>query len=116
MRHRMGGRKLGRATAHRMLMLRGMATDFLRHERIETTDVKAKEVRKIAEKVVTLGKKGGLHNRRKASAILTDESVVKKVFDDIGSRYLDRSGGYTRITKIGSRKGDGAEVSVLEFV
>ena len=112
----MGGKKLGRPTAHRLLMLRGMATDFLKHERIETTDVKAKEVRKIAEKVVTLGKKGGLHNRRKALAILTDESVVKKVFDDIGSRYDDRNGGYTRITKIGNRKGDGAEVSVLEFV
>ena len=112
----MGGKKLGRPTAHRLLMLRGMATDFLKHERIETTDVKAKEVRKIAEKVVTLGKKGGLHNRRKALAILTDESVVKKIFDDIGSRYVDRNGGYTRITKIGNRKGDGAEVSVLEFV
>ncbi|MBI50570.1 MAG: 50S ribosomal protein L17 [Chloroflexi bacterium] len=112
----MGGKKLGRPTAHRLLMLRGMATDFLKHERIETTDVKAKEVRKIAEKVVTLGKKGGLHNRRKALAIITDESVVKKVFDDIGSRYDDRNGGYTRITKIGNRKGDGAEVSVLEFV
>ena len=112
----MGGKKLGRPTGHRLLMLRGMATDFLKHERIETTDVKAKEVRKIAEKVVTLGKKGGLHNRRKALAIITDESVVKKVFDDIGSRYDDRNGGYTRITKIGNRKGDGAEVSVLEFV
>ena len=116
MRHRMGGRKLGRPTSHRMLMLRGMATDFLRHERMETTDVKAKEVRKIAEKVVTLGKKGGLHNRRKALAILTDEDVVKKVFDDLGERYSDRNGGYTRITKIGIRKGDAAEVSVLEFV
>ena len=89
MRHRLSGRKLGRPTGHRMLMLRNMTTDLLRNESMKTTDSKAKEVRKMAEKVITLGKKGTLHHRRQASALLTDEYVVKKVFEELGDRYQD---------------------------
>ena len=116
MRHRLSGRKLGRPTGHRMLMLRNMTTDLLRNESMKTTDSKAKEVRKMAEKVITLGKKGTLHHRRQASALLTDEYVVKKVFEELGDRYQDRKGGYTRITKLGPRKGDASEMAVLELV
>ncbi len=116
MRHHIAGRKLGRPTAHRMLMLRGMVTDFLRHESVQTTDSKAKEVRRMAEKIVTLGKKGGLHHRRQASALLTDEAVVRKVFDELAQRFEDRKGGYTRMTKLGARKGDASEMAFLELV
>ena len=116
MRHRLSGRKLGRPTGHRMLMLRNMTTDLLRNESMKTTDSKAKEVRKMAEKVITLGKKGTLHHRRQASALLTDEYVVKKLFEELGDRYQDRNGGYTRITKLGPRKGDASEMAVLELV
>ena len=116
MRHRLSGRKLGRPTGHRMLMLRNMTTDLLRNESMKTTDSKAKEVRKMAEKVITLGKKGTLHHRRQASALLTDEYVVKKVFEELGDRYQDRNGGYTRKTKLGPRKGDASEMAVLELV
>jgi len=83
---------------------------------MKTTDSKAKEVRKMAEKVITMGKKGTLHHRRQASALLTDEVVVRKVFDELGQRYQDRNGGYTRITKIGPRKGDASEMAVLELI
>jgi|TARA_Y100000588_G_scaffold145597_1_gene159428 large subunit ribosomal protein L17 len=83
---------------------------------MKTTDSKAKEVRKMAEKVITMGKKGTLHHRRQASALLTDEAVVRKVFDELGQRYQDRNGGYTRITKIGPRKGDASEMAVLELI
>lgn len=116
MRHHISGRKLSRPTAHRLLMLRSMTTDLIRHESVKTTDAKAKEVRRMTEKVITLGKKGNLHHRRQALAILTDETVVNKVFDELGSRYKDRQGGYTRITKLGPRKGDAAEMAVLELV
>ena len=116
MRHHISGRKLSRPTAHRLLMLRNMSTDLIRHESIKTTDAKAKEVRRMTEKVITLGKKGNLHHRRQALAILTDEAVVNKVFDELGSRNKDRQGGYTRITKLGPRKGDAAEMAVLELV
>ncbi len=116
MRHHISGRKLGRPTAHRLLMLRNMTTDLIRHESVRTTDAKAKEVRRMTEKVITLGKKGNLHHRRQALAILTDEVVVNKVFEELGSRYKDRKGGYTRITKLGPRKGDAAEMAVLELV
>ena len=116
MRHQISGRKLGRPTAHRMLMLRTMVTDLIRHESVRTTDAKAKEVRRLAEKVITMGKKGTLHDRRLAAALLNDASMVKKTFDELGSRYADRNGGYTRITKIGSRKGDAAQMSVLELI
>ena len=117
MRHHISGRKLNRPTAHRMLMLRTLVTDFLRHESIRTTDSKAKEVRRMAEKIITLGKKGTLHHRRQASALLTDEHVVKKVFDVLAPRFEAREkGGYTRLTRLGPRKGDAAQKAVLEFV
>ena len=116
MRHHISGRKLSRPTAHRLLMLRNMTTDLIRHESVKTTDAKAKEVCRMTEKVITLGKKGELHHRRQALAILTDEIMVKKVFDDLGSRYKDREGGYTRITKLGPRKGDASEMAILELV
>ena len=116
MRHQLSGRKLGRPTGHRLLMLRTMVTDLLRNETMRTTDSKAKEVRKMAEKVITLGKKGSLHHRRQAAALLTDEDVVRKVFDELGQRYQDRNGGYTRITKLGPRKGDASEMAVLELI
>lgn len=116
MRHKVAGRKLSRPTAHRMLMLRGMVTDLLRHESIRTTEPKAKEVRRLAEKVITRGKKGTLHQRRQAAAFLTDERVVSKVFDELKTRYEDRSGGYTRIVKIGPRQGDAAPMAVLQLV
>ena len=116
MKHRLSGRKLGRPTAHRNLMLRNMVTDFLRHEKMNTTDSKAKEVRKMAEKVITLGKKGSLHHRRKVAALLTDQDMVKKVCDEIGPRFENRNGGYTRIIKLGPRKGDASEMAILELV
>ena len=116
MRHQISGRKLGRPTAHRMLMLRTMVTDLIRHESVKTTDAKAKEVQRLTEKVITMGKKGTIHDRRLAAALLTDSLIVKKTFDELGSRYSDRNGGYTRITKIGSRKGDAAQMSVLELI
>jgi large subunit ribosomal protein L17 len=116
MRHQISGRKLGRPTAHRMLMLRTMVTDLIRHEMVKTTDAKAKEVQRLTEKVITMGKKGTIHHRRLAAALLTDSLIVKKTFDELGSRYADRNGGYTRITKIGSRKGDAAQMSVLELI
>ena len=101
MRHKLSGRKLSRNTSHRMLMLKGMVADLIRHESIRTTDAKAREVRRMAEKVITHGKKGSLHNRRQALALLTDESVVRKVFDELAPRYEERDGGYTRIMKLG---------------
>ena len=116
MRHRLSGRKLNRPTGHRMLMLRGMVTDFIRHEKIKTTDAKAREVRRLAEKVITHGKKGTLHHRRQAAAFLTDKSMVKKVFDELALRYENRPGGYTRMVKLGPRKGDAAEMAILELM
>ena len=116
MRHKISGRKLGRPTAHRMLMLRTMVTDLIRHESIQTTEAKAKEVRRMAEKVITCGKKGTLHERRQASALLTDKSIVKKVFDELGPRYESRPGGYTRIVKLGPRKGDASAMAIIELM
>ena len=116
MRHRIAGRKLSRPTGHRMSMLRTAVTDLLRYESVRTTEPKAKEIRKLAEKVITRGKRGGLHQRRLASAVLTDKVVLKKVFDELGPRYKSRDGGYTRILKLGPRKGDSAEMAILELV
>ena len=116
MRHRLSGRKLNRPTAHRMLMLRGMVTDLLRYESIRTTEAKAREVRPLAEKVITRGKHGSLHDRRQAAAFLTDGDVLRKVFDELADRYEDRPGGYTRLTKLGPRKGDAAPMAVLELM
>lgn len=116
MRHRLSGRKLNRPTAHRMLMLRGMVTDLLRYESIRTTEAKAREVRPLAEKVITRGKRGTLHARRQAAAFLTDDVVLRKVFDELAERYEERPGGYTRLTKLGPRKGDAAPMAVLELM
>ena len=116
MRHRVSGRSLSRPTGHRMLMLRNMVTDLLQHESIRTTHAKAREVRRMAEKVITHGKKGTLHNRRQASALLTDETVVRKLFDELGPRYETRAGGYTRIARLDERQGDAAPMAILELM
>lgn len=116
MRHRIAGRKLSRPTAHRMALLRGAVTDLLRHETIQTTEAKAREIRPLAEKVITRGKKGTLHQRRLASAFLTDERIVRKLFEELGPRFAERPGGYTRMVKIGPRKGDAAPMAVLELL
>lgn len=99
-----------------MAMLRGAVTDLLRHESIQTTEAKAREVRRLAEKVITRGRKGTLHERRLAAAFLTDEKVVTKLFDELGPRFEDRPGGYTRMVKLGPRKGDAAPMAVLELM
>lgn len=116
MRHRLAGRKLSRPTAHRKSMLRGAVTDLLRYETIRTTEAKAREIRRFAEKVITRGKKGTLHDRRLAAAVLTDNGVLRKLFDEIGPRYEDRPGGYTRMVKLGPRQGDAAPMAVLELM
>jgi large subunit ribosomal protein L17 len=115
-RHRLAGRKLSRPTAHRKSMLRGAVTDLLRYETIRTTEAKAREIRRFAEKVITRGKKGTLHDRRLAAAVLTDNGVLRKLFDEIGPRYEDRPGGYTRMVKLGPRQGDAAPMAVLELM
>ena len=111
-----GTRKLGRATDHRLSMLRTQVTQLLEHGKIETTLQKAKEVRSIAEKMITLGKENTLHTRRQALAYITKEDVVTKVFEEIAPKYADRNGGYTRILKLGPRRGDCAEMVFLELV
>ncbi|NLU50792.1 MAG: 50S ribosomal protein L17 [Syntrophomonadaceae bacterium] len=112
----MGYRKLRRRSSHRRAMLRNLVTSLLNTERITTTETRAKEIKRIADKMITLGKKGDLHARRQALAYLTDEGVVYKVFGQLAERYGDRPGGYTRITKAGFRRGDGAPLVVLELV
>lgn len=109
-------RKLGRTTPHRRAMLRNLTTDLLREGRIETTVTRAKETSRMAEKMITLGKRGDLHARRQALAYIFDESVVTKVFEEIAPEYADRQGGYTRILKKGPRRGDGAEMAIIELV
>ena len=109
-------RKLGRTTPHRRAMLRNLTTDLLREGRIETTVTRAKETSRMAEKMITLGKRGDLHARRQALAYIFDESVVTKVFEEIAPEYADRQGGYTRILKKGPRRGDGAEMAIIESV
>jgi large subunit ribosomal protein L17 len=109
-------RKLGLPTDHRRAMLRNMVTSFLKHGKIETTETRAKEARNLAEKMITLGKRGDLHARRQAAAFLTEEEVVKNLFDTIAPKYTDRNGGYTKMYKVGPRRGDGAEVVILELV
>ncbi|MBO5666430.1 MAG: 50S ribosomal protein L17 [Firmicutes bacterium] len=111
-----GYRKLGRPTAHRNMMLRNLVTDLLREGRISTTLMRAKEARREAEKMITLGKRGDLHARRQALSYILDEDVVTKLFEEIAPKYADRQGGYTRILKLGPRQGDGAEVAFLELV
>ena len=116
MRHNVAGRRLGRSSAHRRALYRNLVTDLLKYEKITTTEPKAKEVRGLAERMITLGKDGKLNARRKALAFILDEKVADKVFTTLAPRYADRPGGYTRITKIGPRLGDGAPMVQLELV
>jgi len=116
MRHRVAGRKLSRHTQHRELMFRNMVVSLLQHERIKTTLAKGKELRSWADKIISLGKKANLHARRQVFALLRNESIVKKLFDEIAPKMKDREGGYTRIYKLGWRQGDGAPLSLVELV
>ncbi|MCL2615366.1 MAG: 50S ribosomal protein L17 [Dehalococcoidia bacterium] len=116
MRHNVSGRKFDRPTAHRLAMYRNLVQSLMSSEKIVTTEAKAKEVRSMAEKMITLGKKGDLSARRRALAFIYSEAIVDKVFDDIAKRYADRNGGYTRITKMVPRLGDGAPMAQLELV
>jgi len=116
MYHGKAGRKLGRTSSHKEAMFRNMVTSVIKHERIRTTDTKAKEIRKIAEKMITLGKRGDLHARRQALAFVRDKEMVKKLFGELSERYRERSGGYTRIIKAGYRVGDNAPISILELI
>ena len=111
-----GSRKLGRSSDHRKAMLRAMVTYLLENGKIETTVTRAKEVRAMAEKMITLGKNNNLHSKRQAFAYITKEEVVKKLFDEIAPKYADVNGGYCRIVKIGPRRGDAAEMAVIELV
>ena len=116
MRHRKSGRQLSRNSAHRWALVRNMITALLREEKIRTTDPKAKELRRWADRVITLGKRGSLHARRQALGIVQDKAVVRKLFDTIAPRFKDRPGGYTRIIKLGIRRGDAAQMSLIELV
>lgn len=116
MRHNLSGRKLGRTTAHREAMLNNMVTSLFEHEKIKTTVTKSKELRRTAEKLITIAKRGDLHSRRLAAKKVRSDEVLKKLFDNIGPRYANRNGGYTRIIKLGPRFGDGAPMSVIELV
>lgn len=115
-------RRFGRTTDTRMALLRNLASDVIIHERIETTEAKAKELKSVVEKVITLGKRGDLHARRQAAAFLynqaadEDNNVIQKLFDDVAARYEDRQGGYTRVLKLGARQGDGAKMAIIELV
>jgi large subunit ribosomal protein L17 len=116
MRHQVKKGSLGRNTAHRRALLRNLVTSFLERERIRTTLAKARETRPVAEKMITLAKRGTLHARRQALAYMTKEAAVKKLFDEIGPRFSERPGGYTRIVKLDRRAGDGAAMAMLELV
>ena len=116
MRHGVSGRKLGVTTSHRFAMFRNLAHALIKHEQITTTLPKAKELRPVAEKLITLGKRGGLHARRQAYAQLRDDVIVSKLFSVIAERYKDRQGGYTRVLKAGMRYGDAADMAVIELV
>ncbi|HET9148477.1 MAG TPA: 50S ribosomal protein L17 [Acetobacteraceae bacterium] len=116
MRHGISGRKLGVTSSHRAAMFRNMAVALIKHEQITTTLPKAKELRPVAEKLITLGKRGGLHARRQAYAQLRDETIVAKLFDALAERYRARNGGYTRVLKAGMRYGDAADMAVIELV
>ncbi|MBI4774459.1 MAG: 50S ribosomal protein L17 [Deltaproteobacteria bacterium] len=116
MRHRYAGRKLNVTTSHRIAMLRNMVTSLFEHERIVTTDARAKELRILADRMVTLAKRGDLHARRQALAVIRSKSVAAKLFDEIGKRFAERMGGYVRVIKKGNRVGDGAPISIVELV
>ena len=116
MRHRKAGKELGRNPSHRRAMLRNMVTSLLKHEQIETTDAKAKALKPVAEKMITLAKRGDLHARRQALAYIQDKETTHRLFGDLKDRYLQRQGGYVRIIKKGVRKGDGAAVSIIQLL
>ena len=116
MRHRMSGRKLNRKSQHRRAMFSNMAAALIKHEQITTTLPKAKELKPIVDKLITLGKKGRLHDRRRAFAMLRDDATTAKLFESLGPRYEERSGGYTRVLKAGFRYGDSAPMAVIELV
>ncbi|MCI5222458.1 MAG: 50S ribosomal protein L17 [Candidatus Electrothrix sp. AR4] len=116
MRHRKAGRKLNRNASHRSAMMRNIVTSLLEHERISTTVPKAKEARRVAEKMITLGKRGDLHARRQAIAYKRSKEIVAKLFDQLSEQYADRQGGYTRIIRTGVRSGDAAPMAILELV
>jgi len=116
MRHLNQGRKLGRTSAHRKALLRNLATALLEHERITTTEPKAKELRRVADKLVTLGKRGDLHARRQALQVVRNTDIVRKLFNDIAPRFAERNGGYTRVLRLGYRPGDAAAMAVIELV
>lgn len=109
-------RKLGRPTDQRRAMLRNLVTSFLKHGKIETTETRAKETKNLAEKMITLAKRGDIHARRQVLAFVTEEEVVKNLFENVAPKYSERNGGYTRMYKVGPRRGDGAEVVILELV
>jgi large subunit ribosomal protein L17 len=116
MRHRKDGKKLSRTSSHRWAMYRNMVTSLFEHEKIQTTDAKAKELRRLAEKMVTLAKRGDLHARRLANAVIRNKIVARKLFNELALRYNDRQGGYLRIVKVGYRSGDNAPISVVELL
>ena len=116
MRHRVHTRKISRSPSHRVAMYRNLVTSLLEHERIETTDAKAKEVRRLADRMITLGKRGDLHARRQALSVIRTKDVTAKVFDQLAKRYENRPGGYTRVIKSRVRVGDAASMSVVELV
>lgn len=116
MNHRRNQRKLSRTSSHRKALLRNMVTSLLEHEAIRTTDAKAKELRGVAEKMITLGKRGTLHARRQALATIRSKEVTAKLFDELAGRYSQRAGGYTRIVKLGRRPGDAAPMAMIELV
>jgi large subunit ribosomal protein L17 len=111
-----GYRKLGRPTDQRKAMLRNLVTSFLKHGKIQTTETRAKETKNLAEKMITLAKRGDLHARRQVLAFVTEEDVVTNLFENIAPKYAERNGGYTRMYKVGPRRGDGAEIVILELV
>ena len=115
MRHLKAGRKLNRTSAHRKALFRNLVTSLIEHEQVRTTDAKAKELRRIADRMITLGKRGGLHARRQALSYIRSRSVVTKLFDEVAVRFKERPGGYTRVVKIGHRHGDAALMSVIEL-
>ena len=116
MRHRVAGRHLKRDSSHRKALFRNLITELFRHERIETTEAKAKAIRADAEKLITLAKRGDVHARRLAARTIMDPDVTKKLFETLGTRYKERPGGYTRLFKVGPRLGDAAEVVIMELV
>jgi large subunit ribosomal protein L17 len=115
-RHRKKGRQLSRTRSHRKATLRNLATSLFQHGRIETTTAKAKELRPFAERLITLARRGDVHSRRLAATKIQDRTVLGMLFDDIAPRYMERPGGYTRVLKLGNRKGDAAEMSLIELV